>query len=72
VAKQHPWGPVLVRVPLGTWRWDELFQQVHYFPERARRPRLTLYLRLRENTEVGALRAIIRETSPRRGGKPEA
>lgn len=68
MAKRHPWGPVLIKTSMGTWRWDELFQQVYYFPWRHRRPALTLYLRLRDNTEVGALRAVILAVSPRRGG----
>lgn len=65
---RHAYGQLLIRVDLGRWHWDRLFQQVYYIPKGKRRPAWTLYLGTRENNESDALRAVVRALSPRRGG----
>lgn len=68
MAPNKQWGRVLVAVALGRWHWHPMLQDVSYIPRGKRRPVLVIQLRTQQNTEVGALRAIIREISPRVGG----
>lgn len=68
MAKLHPYGKVVAEVSFGRWRWDDMLQTVCYIPRGRQKPTITLYLDGRHNTEVHALRAIVRELSPRYGG----
>lgn len=69
MVKRNPWGILLIEVAFGRWRWDAMFFQVHYIPRGRRKPVETLYLRTRDNTPEGALKAVIMHLSPRPGGR---
>lgn len=53
----------LLRVDDGRWVWWPTLQLVGWIPKGMRAETLTIVLRDHENTEPGALRAVIRELS---------